>query len=65
MAEKVFTGKENVGLFIQPDGPGTALLPLGCYGAEELEENLGGVDELIQCIGPDRKFTTLGAKVSD
>lgn len=64
MADKAFTGKENVGLWIQPDGPGTVLLPLGCYGAEELEENLGGVDELIQCIGPDRQFKTLGRKVS-
>lgn len=51
MANKLTT--KNGMLWIQPDGPNTAVYPLGCHDLGDLAESTGGI-ELLRCFKPDR-----------
>ena len=39
-------------LWVQPDGPNTEVIYLGCHGADEITETMGGLD-LLRCFTRD------------
>ena len=39
-------------LWVQPDGPNTEVIYLGCHGADEIVEAMGGLD-LLRCFKRD------------
>jgi len=39
-------------LWVQPDGPNTEMIYLGCHGADEITETMGGID-LLRCFTRD------------
>jgi len=49
---EVFTSKKNGALWIQPDGPNSAVHFLGCHDLGDLSVPEGGI-ELLRCIRPD------------
>jgi len=42
----------NGALWVQPDGPNTEVVYLGCHGADEITETMGGI-ELLRCFTRD------------
>lgn len=49
MATQALTSKQNGALFIQPDGPNTEVIYMGCYHVDDVQENKGDITP-IYCI---------------
>jgi len=51
-------------LWVQPDGPNTEVIYLGCHGADEITEAMGGID-LLRCFTRDGSgWTVTGQTVT-
>ena len=49
-SNKTYTAKESGALYIQPDGPNTRSYYLACHEVDDFDEDLGSINELIQCF---------------
>ena len=57
--QKTYTAKKNGALFIQPDGPNSKPIYLGCYDVDDVQESRGGIS-LIQCFDVFGNYQTVG-----
>ncbi len=62
MSDKVLASNKNGAVFIQPDGPNTQPLYVGCIDLDDISEPLGDI-ELAQCIDADGRPQTMGTSV--
>jgi len=59
-SNKTYTAKNSGALYIQPDGPNTRSYYLACHDVDDFEEDLGSINELIQCFDGKGGWDTLG-----
>lgn len=62
MTDRVLASNKNGAVFIQPDGPNTQPLYMGCIDLDDIAEPLGDL-EIAQCVNADGKYDTLGTMV--
>lgn len=62
MSDKVLSATKNGAVFIQPDGPNTQPLYMGCLDLDDIAEPLGDI-EIAQCVDPNGNPQTMGTAV--
>ncbi len=62
MSDKVLAATKNGAIFIQPDGPNTQPLYMGCIDLDDISEPLGDI-EIAQCYDPNGNPQTMGTMV--